>query len=565
MQGMLSSTGPLACFSMLAVLIFLLANNDIAGTLSPQGCRMSYMSPSYVLRDGFNASWSRLSQRYSLWLYREVGWDSQIPNGLPVLFIPGNAGSSHQVRSIASSAARQFYSSPGQASTYFVSKGVSALDFYAVEFNEDLSAFHGTTLHSQIEYTSKAVDYILSHYPPNTQLIVLGHSMGGIVGTALLPSERISAIITMSTPHNLPPARFDSRVDDIYANIHYNLKNNTTPILSLCGGATDMMIPSESCVLPASSNGRSYRRTVFTSALEGAWTGVGHREMVWCHQVRWRVARALLELSSENDLARKQEILDTWLRDGHELPPDISVDLTGSPSFELSDRASYEVIPQDQQFIRKPVGSHIYLLPLPPASGEQPLARLSVLVGKGAIAPVSPQTQHTLQVSVFSCAIIRKDHDSPYCTALTPVTLKLIPQPILGQPFPSPRLSSDPNSGGVDESDGVVLYEAEITPPTGQWVGIKVANGNGQGWVAAGFSRKEAITSVISISSLLFQSAIVNIEAKGSLRLDVQFLRLLSNALVVYRLTPRFEEPGSCAGETAVFTLVIRRRALTSR
>ncbi|KAG1782508.1 hypothetical protein EV702DRAFT_386529 [Suillus placidus] len=27
------------------------------------------------------------------------------------------------------------------------------------------------------------------------------------------------------------------------------------------------------------------RRTVFTSALEGAWTGVGHREMVWCHQM----------------------------------------------------------------------------------------------------------------------------------------------------------------------------------------------------------------------------------------------------------------------------------------
>ncbi|KAG2349887.1 hypothetical protein BDR05DRAFT_259598 [Suillus weaverae] len=27
---------------------------------------------------------------------------------------------------------------------------------------------------------------------------------------------------------------------------------------------------------------------IFTSALEGAWTGIGHREMVWCHQVRWR-------------------------------------------------------------------------------------------------------------------------------------------------------------------------------------------------------------------------------------------------------------------------------------
>jgi glycosylphosphatidylinositol deacylase len=44
--------------------------------LSPQGCQMSYMSPSYVLQSGFNASWTTLSGRYSLWLYREVGWDS---------------------------------------------------------------------------------------------------------------------------------------------------------------------------------------------------------------------------------------------------------------------------------------------------------------------------------------------------------------------------------------------------------------------------------------------------------------------------------------------------------
>jgi hypothetical protein len=39
---------------------------------------MSFMSPSYVLQDGFNASWSRLATRYTLWMYREVGWDVQV-------------------------------------------------------------------------------------------------------------------------------------------------------------------------------------------------------------------------------------------------------------------------------------------------------------------------------------------------------------------------------------------------------------------------------------------------------------------------------------------------------
>jgi hypothetical protein len=37
---------------------------------------MSWMSPSYVQQPAFNTSWSPLARRYSLWLYREVGWDS---------------------------------------------------------------------------------------------------------------------------------------------------------------------------------------------------------------------------------------------------------------------------------------------------------------------------------------------------------------------------------------------------------------------------------------------------------------------------------------------------------
>ncbi|KXN89445.1 GPI inositol-deacylase [Leucoagaricus sp. SymC.cos] len=545
------STVLLACFTVFALLLFIFANNDLAATLSPQGCRMSYMSPSYVLQESFNASWSRLSSRYSLWLYREVGWDpqvnryfTQVPNGYPVLFIPGNAGSSHQVRSIASSASRQFYSSPGQASTEFISNGVCALDFYAVEFNEDLSAFHGTTLQSQVEYTSAAVDYILSRYPPNTPLVVLGHSMGGIVGTALLPSGRVSAIITMSTPHSLPPARFDSRIDDIYAIIRHNLDNDTTPILSLCGGATDMMIPSESCMLPSPKED-IYRKTVFTSALEGAWTGVGHREMVWCHQVRWRVARALLELTSQHSLAGKELVLNTWFRDANGLPHGVSERLKGSPSFELAIPDSYEIIPPGLQLIRKPMGSHMYLLPMPLSQDKEYTTRLSVLVGKGSIVNISPHRQHSLHISVYGCALA-KGHDYPRCSPLSPAILKLVPRPIPGQLFPLPRLESDGNSGGVDESDGVVLYEAEIKMRHCQWVGLKAVNGDGKGWVVAGFSRKQEVTHVISTPSLLIQNALVDITAEGSLRIDVWFPRLSSNALVVYRLTPLFDEPSHC-------------------
>lgn len=148
----------------------------------------------------------------------------------------------------------------------------------------------------------------------------MGHSMGGIVATSLLPSNRISAILTMSAPHTLPPARFDARVDEIYHANTQTLFSDPTPMVSLCGGATDMMIPSESCILPPIAAGHLYRKTVFTSALEGAWTGVGHQEMVWCHQVRWRIARAALKLGMANNPKGRGLVLDKWLR---EIPSEV--------------------------------------------------------------------------------------------------------------------------------------------------------------------------------------------------------------------------------------------------
>ena len=92
---------------------------------------MSWMNPDYILQSQFNTSWSPLADRYSLWLYREYGRDFAVSNSAPVLFIPGNSGSSHQVRSIASSANRQFYSEPYVIDREFNGRGLKALDFYA--------------------------------------------------------------------------------------------------------------------------------------------------------------------------------------------------------------------------------------------------------------------------------------------------------------------------------------------------------------------------------------------------------------------------------------------------
>ncbi|CAA7258574.1 unnamed protein product [Cyclocybe aegerita] len=530
--------------SLMCLLFFLTATSDISHSLSPQGCRMSWMSPSYVLQGGLDSTWTPLARRYSLWLYREVGWDyvqetGQRRDSLPVLFIPGNAGSSHQVRSIASSATRQYFSSPYIISHEFDARSLKPLDFFAVEFNEDLSAFHGSTLDSQIAYTSRAVSYILSLYPKGTKIIVMGHSMGGVVATSLLPDPNISTIITMSTPHTLPPARFDSRIDKLYNNVRLTLENDTTPVVSICGGATDMMITSESCILPEPEKD-VFRRTVFTSALEGAWTGVGHREMVWCHQVRWRVARAALELGAANTEKSRSVILDKWLRDGHSLPPVVS---NGNDHLDASDLAdSHLVLPGQTLVVKNPRGGSIHRLPVPSDSATSQKRRLRVLVSQGSIQDVSPQHPVSLRVSVLTCT--ETSTSGAKCTLLSPDTLKLIPNPMPGRSFPVPK-------EGSDESEGVVLFESSVpvkdSGPDGQWVGIRIENGDDQGWVVAGIEDDTPVVSSASTFSLMFWSASVNVPPKETLGSSFTFPSLLSNALVVYRVVAKKSPLSSCS------------------
>ncbi|KAJ8085833.1 GPI inositol deacylase [Marasmius tenuissimus] len=506
--------------SLAAILIFLLATSRVVENLSPQGCRMSWMSPSYILQATFDENWTPLARRYSLYLYREVGWESnQIHRGLPVLFIPGNAGSSKQVRSIASSAARQYFPQPFKVSQDFFSRGIKPLDMFAVEFNEDLSAFHGPTLEAQTAYTAQAIQYILSHYPPKTRIVIMGHSMGGIVSTSLLPSENISAIITMSTPHTLPPARFDQRINTIYERNQHALTSDNTPILSLCGGATDLMIPSESCILPIAEDSRHYRRTVFTSALEGAWTGVGHREMVWCHQVRWRVARAALELSRAKSITEEEAVLDVWLRDGHTLPP-----REGTVADAIGDITEEYLSIGQRLTLKNPRGSKRYLLPASSAHSQ----RFVLFVSQGSIPPVSPQSPNSLRAIVQLCS---KPHGTLECEHLTPLAHKLIPNPRPGQSFPVPH-------EGSDESEGVVVLEAEVLSSGEMWISVDIVGARGEGWVTGGFASSHKLVHNISTLALPFKTATIPIPHTEALRTEISFPRLNENALLVYRVTP---------------------------
>jgi glycosylphosphatidylinositol deacylase len=306
--------------------------------------------------------------------------------------------------------------------------------------------------------------------------------MGGVVAVSLLPSPHISAIITMSTPHVLPPARFDARMDKLYAANAQKLFSDPTPILSICGGATDMTVPSESCNLPEVGVGANlYRRTVFTTALEGAWTGVGHQAIVWCHQVRWKVARAALELGSATSKLERIETLDEWLRDGHLLPPMPS----DAADRVLSDKSMYTSVSEGTHLrLELPQGNQTHLLRVPNSAVHK--SRFVLFVSQGSVQSISPYHPGSLEVFVHLCRT-GSPQSSIRCSPLKPAVLQLLPNPPINRVFPLP-------DEGIDESEGVVLYEAEVPAVDSEhvWIGVQ-ANAHGRGWVVGGFNDNDIV------------------------------------------------------------------------
>lgn len=291
-----------------------------SGADSPQ-CRSIYMYPSYAKIEGFDSKFTGLAQKYHLYLYREQGKD-RIPaenediqlDGIPILFIPGNAGSFKQVRSIAAASSNLFFDDPGSIQNSHARN----LDFFAADFNEDYTAFHGRTMIDQAEYLNDAIRYILLLYdrsksytdPIPSSVIVIGHSMGGIVAR-LLPTlqnhvdHSVNTYITLSSPHALAPVTFDGDILKIYQQANDYWRNQMSDkesfftknvsLVSITGGILDMMLPADYTAvedfLPIKNGFNTYSTTI-----PGVWTPIDHLAVVWCDQLRTKVAKLLLEI-----------------------------------------------------------------------------------------------------------------------------------------------------------------------------------------------------------------------------------------------------------------------------
>ncbi|KAG0319318.1 GPI inositol deacylase [Dissophora globulifera] len=334
-------------FSMAIVFVVTLSllgcifHSNFYHQVDPNGCMYTYMQPKYFKLLGFDRERTAFAGKYGLLLFRDqydyklpvpasmlteysssvytVDKEAKIqPLGIPALFIPGNAGSAKQMRSIAKEASKYYYENlaESQRNGRTLSRPI---DFFTLDFNEEFSALHGHSLLEQAQFLNDAIAYILSLYDDNrhtdpalprpTSVLLFGHSMGGIVARTLFTMSNyrpgtVNTILTAATPHMVPPVTLDFEISNIYDQIEdfwsrgYQGPDavlSNVSLVSIAGGNLDIIVNGESGnihnIVP-----QSHGFSVFTSSIPHAWVGSDHVSILWCNQIAIVLGKTLIDI-----------------------------------------------------------------------------------------------------------------------------------------------------------------------------------------------------------------------------------------------------------------------------
>ncbi|XP_067843878.1 GPI inositol-deacylase isoform X2 [Heptranchias perlo] len=349
-------------------------------------CSMTYMFeyPEY-LKIKLPKKLSTKYPSYGLYLYGE-GDSAEASKylkatGIPVLFLPGNAGSYRQVRSLGSVALRKAENIHNKFH----------FDFFSIDFNEELVALYGGSLEKQTKFVHACIKVILRLYKDQnvapSSVAIVGHSMGGIVARALftLPNFKptlISVIITQATPHVAPVLLLDSYLIDFYTTVnnHWILKEKdlrNITILSVGGGFRDYQVRSGLTIVPSLG---LYNNTlnVVTSAIPKAWLSTDHLCIVWCKELVLATVRAFFDLVDHHtnqittDLETRMSVLHhhfvNYSEKDSEDNLESSVSFSGSSAL-WSEIKTYKWTYTSPEFSAQEPKAAYFILPLP-SEGE---------------------------------------------------------------------------------------------------------------------------------------------------------------------------------------------------
>ncbi|XP_068186136.1 GPI inositol-deacylase isoform X2 [Antennarius striatus] len=267
-------------------------------------CSMTYMFeyPEYR-RVALPRRVARQYPAYGLYLYGEGLYAQETRalklTGAPVLFLPGNAGSYKQARSLGSVALRKAGNMEG---------GVH-FNVFTVDFNEELVALYGGSLRRQTHFLHESIKAVLRLYKhlktPPQSVVLVGHSMGGVVARALYTLPRfntslVNLIITQASPHLAPVLVLDPYLLEFYSTVREKWVNNAhklvnITVLSVGGGYRDYQVRSGLTSLPC-LHGDPNKLSLVATAVPRTWVSTDHLSIVWCKELVLATVRAFFDL-----------------------------------------------------------------------------------------------------------------------------------------------------------------------------------------------------------------------------------------------------------------------------
>ncbi|XP_062862373.1 GPI inositol-deacylase [Trichomycterus rosablanca] len=267
-------------------------------------CSMTYMFeiPEYR-RVQLPRRVARQYPAYGLYLYGEGLYAQETQNlklsGAPVLFLPGNAGSYKQARSLGSVALRMAEDKD---------KGFH-LNVFTIDFNEELVALYGGSLIRQTHFLHESIKVILKLYKncpnPPTSVVLVGHSMGGVIARALFSLPRfnphlVSLILTQASPHQAPVLSLDPYILDFYSSVGQHWKTggrdlHNVTVLSVGGGYRDYQVRSGLTTLTCPADDLN-KMAIVVTAVPRTWVSTDHLSIVWCKELVLATVRAFLDL-----------------------------------------------------------------------------------------------------------------------------------------------------------------------------------------------------------------------------------------------------------------------------
>ena len=198
--------------------------------------------------------------------------------------------------------------------------GINHLDFFSIDLGEELSAFNGMLLQDQSAFVADCVTAILKLYERSipdpkarpTSVILIGHSMGGVVARSIFTSPHykpgtVRTILTFNSPQLVAPLLFDRGVQAFYTRVNDmwrlhcddNYELQQTAVVSIAGGLRDSQVHSSlsnlDSIIPCKNH-----LTVVSTSMPDVWVSLDHTSCLWCQQVITVVSAALSGLIDPN-------------------------------------------------------------------------------------------------------------------------------------------------------------------------------------------------------------------------------------------------------------------------